>query len=62
MNFDKIEADINKLIASGKIKSEKDLWDIPIDEIYKKFNICIKELTCYYCYKENTGCIDRCKK
>lgn len=56
MNFNKIEADIQALIDSGKITNLFDLNDVPIDEIEEKYHLCAKELLCYICYKENCNC------
>ncbi|MBZ9633224.1 helix-turn-helix transcriptional regulator [Clostridium sp. FP1] len=61
MITDKIKDDIKLLISSGTIKREEELEDMSLDNIYKiaeKFNICIKDLLCYFCFKSNGKCRD----
>jgi hypothetical protein len=53
IDYIKVENQIKALISEGKIKSEDDLEDIPIDEIPEKYGLCIKDLICYHCYKGN---------
>ncbi|NFO56376.1 hypothetical protein FDB39_05680 [Clostridium botulinum] len=55
MDISKIEKHIQELINTGKMKSDKDLKDVPIDEVYDKFNICPKDMLCYFCKKEGWG-------
>lgn len=55
MDTSKIEKHIQGLIDLGKIKSDKDLKYVPIDEIYDKFSIGIKDMLCYFCQKEGWG-------
>lgn len=52
MDISKIEKHIQELINTGKIKSDQDLKDVPIDEVYDKFSICAKDMVCYFCQKE----------
>ena len=61
INTDKIKANIKLLISSGTIKSEEELEDMSLDNVFKiavKFNICTKDLLCYFCFKSNGKCRD----
>ncbi|GCD12686.1 helix-turn-helix domain-containing protein [Clostridium tagluense] len=61
INTDKIKDDIKLLISSGTIKSEDELENMSLDNIYKiaeEFNICIKDFLCYFCFKGNGKCRD----
>lgn len=48
----KIEKEIQALIDSGKIKDEDEIKNMPIDDICNKLNICVKDVLCYFCYKD----------
>ena len=61
INTDKIKANIELLISSGVVKNENELADMSLDkfsEVTKEFNICTKDLLCYFCFKSNGKCID----
>lgn len=60
MDHKKVKDQINELIKTGKIKSEKDFDHIPIDEIKPKYGICVKDLICYRCYKDNDNTCRYC--
>ena len=60
MDHKRIEDQINLLIKAGKIKSERDFDHIPIDEICERYDICVKDLLCYFCYKDNDNTCRHC--
>lgn len=61
IDYTKVEKHIEELINEGKIKNEHDFDDVPIDEIPKRYGLCVKDLICYRCYKGNgLTCKYRC--
>lgn len=59
-NYYKTIKNIKNLIADGKIKNEDELMNIPIDKL-AGFNLCAKDLVCYFCYQNNNNkCIYNC--
>lgn len=60
-DYTKIGKKINNLISSGKIKNAEELYDISIDKLYQKYQLCVDDVLCYFCYKENgSKCIHDC--
>lgn len=55
--YDSIKKKVEKLIEKGKIKNEEELQEIPIDKLFQDFQLCAAEVICYFCYKNNNGCI-----
>lgn len=61
MDLKVIKEKIQLLIKNGKIKNEEELKNVPIDILYKKYELCVDDLLCYFC-KSNSECDSKCKK
>lgn len=60
-NYTKTEEKINCLISSGKIKNTEELYDISINKLYEKYQLCVDDVLYCFCYKKNGGkCIHNC--